>query len=228
MKLLEKLFQRMRKPKHLYIYGSGGLAKEIYGLVFNGKDAFTSRNGEKYEFAGYIDDNFKNCDPAKLIFYSNDVMLSRRNNDSFIVAIGDSSVRERIAKSFQANILSPLPEIWVFDPSYAPSSSRIGVGSFVFPFAVLTANSEIGRYSIVYSHSIICHDTKIGDFCTICPSVSIAGRCKIGNRVFFGIGSSVSNDIEICDDVTIGAGAVVVENITQPGVYVGCPARKLK
>jgi serine acetyltransferase len=31
-----------------------------------------------------------------------------------------------------------------------------------------------------------------------------------------------------CNDVTIGMGAVVVKDITEPGIYVGNPARRLK
>jgi len=33
--------------------------------------------------------------------------------------------------------------------------------------------------------------------------------------------------VSICDDVVIGAGAVVTKDITEPGTYVGNPTRKL-
>ena len=32
----------------------------------------------------------------------------------------------------------------------------------------------------------------------------------------------------ICDNAVIGAGAVVTKDITEPGTYVGIPARKIK
>ena len=35
----------------------------------------------------------------------------------------------------------------------------------------------------------------------------------------------VSNNINIGDDITIGAGAVVVKNIEEKGTYVGVPAK---
>ena len=34
--------------------------------------------------------------------------------------------------------------------------------------------------------------------------------------------------VEICDHVVIGAGAVVTKNITENGVYAGNPAKKIR
>jgi acetyltransferase-like isoleucine patch superfamily enzyme len=34
--------------------------------------------------------------------------------------------------------------------------------------------------------------------------------------------------VAVCDDVVIGAGAVVTKDITEPGIYAGNPARKLR
>jgi acetyltransferase-like isoleucine patch superfamily enzyme len=40
--------------------------------------------------------------------------------------------------------------------------------------------------------------------------------------------SSTVEDITICDDVTIGAGACVSKDIIDNGIYVGVPAKKLE
>ena len=42
-----------------------------------------------------------------------------------------------------------------------------------------------------------------------------------------GIGSVVSNNVNICSSCKLGAGAVVVKNITEPGTYVGVPVRRV-
>ena len=46
---------------------------------------------------------------------------------------------------------------------------------------------------------------------------------RIGNRVSIGSNATIL-PVEICDDVVIGAGAVVTRDITEPGIYAGNPA----
>ena len=45
------------------------------------------------------------------------------------------------------------------------------------------------------------------------------------NEMFGGIPVTAET---ICDNAVIGAGAVVTKDITEPGTYVGIPARKIK
>ena len=48
----------------------------------------------------------------------------------------------------------------------------------------------------------------------------------IGNRVDIGYGAVIIGDVEIADDVKIGANAVVNKSILEPGcTVVGVPAR---
>jgi acetyltransferase-like isoleucine patch superfamily enzyme len=49
----------------------------------------------------------------------------------------------------------------------------------------------------------------------------------IGNNVSVGSNATLL-PVTICDDVVIGAGAVVTKDITEKGVYAGNPARKVK
>ena len=50
---------------------------------------------------------------------------------------------------------------------------------------------------------------------------------KIGNRVSIGSNATML-PVTVCDDVVIGAGAVVTKDITEPGTYVGNPAKKIR
>jgi acetyltransferase-like isoleucine patch superfamily enzyme len=50
---------------------------------------------------------------------------------------------------------------------------------------------------------------------------------RIGNRVSIGSNATLL-PVDICDDVVIGAGAVVTRDISVSGTYAGNPARLLK
>ena len=67
----------------------------------------------------------------------------------------------------------------------------------------------------------------IEDYVHISPGVNTAGTVKVGKGSWIGIGSVVSNNVNICSGCKVGAGAVVVKDITEPGTYVGVPVRKI-
>ena len=121
---------------------------------------------------------------------------------------------------------------------------NIGDNVFVGPFVEIQKNVKIGRRTRVQSHSFICELVSIGDDCFIghsvmfindlfakgspaCGDTNLWKGTKIGNYVFIGSNATIL-PVEICDHVVIGAGAVVTKNITQPGIYAGNPAKKIK
>ena len=46
--------------------------------------------------------------------------------------------------------------------------------------------------------------------------------------MIIGAGAIIRDDVKICSDVVIGMGSIVTHDITQTGVYVGCPAKFVK
>lgn len=67
----------------------------------------------------------------------------------------------------------------------------------------------------------------IEDYVHISPGVHTAGMVKIGKGTWLGIGSTISNNVNITSGCKVGSGAVVVSDITKIGTYVGIPARKI-
>jgi acetyltransferase-like isoleucine patch superfamily enzyme len=120
----------------------------------------------------------------------------------------------------------------------------IGEESFVGPFVEIQRDVVIGKRCRVQSHAFICELVTIGDDCFISHGAmfvndlfSIGGPAKgrrdlwrstrIGNRVSIGTHATIL-PVSICDDVVVGAGAVVTKDITKPGIYAGNPARLLR
>ena len=121
---------------------------------------------------------------------------------------------------------------------------ELGDKVFVGPFVEIQKDVKIGHRTRVQSHTFICELVTIGDDCFIGHGVmfindlfakggpargdtSFWKSTKIGNHVSIGSNATVL-PIEICDHVVIGAGAVVTKDITQPGIYAGNPAKKIK
>ena len=120
---------------------------------------------------------------------------------------------------------------------------KLGDDCFVGPFTEIQKGVVIGDRCRIQSHSFICELVTIGNDCFIGHGVMFindtfssgapAGgdsskwkSTKIGNRVSIGSNATLL-PVSICDDVVIGAGAVVTKDITEPGTYVGNPTRML-
>lgn len=100
-------------------------------------------------------------------------------------------------------------------------------GVVVFPQAHLGPDVELGRHVHVNVGAFLTRST-VGDYTTVGPNATIGGDVTIGARCLIGANASIRNLLTVCDDVTVGCGAVVVKHIVEPGVYVGNPARRLR
>jgi acetyltransferase-like isoleucine patch superfamily enzyme len=117
---------------------------------------------------------------------------------------------------------------------------EIGCDCRIGPFVEIQREVIIGDRTKVQSHSFICELVTIGSDCFIGHGVMFindtfsdgkpAGGDKtkwkstsIGNNVYIGSNATIL-PVKICDDVVIGAGAVVTRDICTPGIYVGNPA----
>lgn len=106
--------------------------------------------------------------------------------------------------------------------------ATVEAGCFVAAGAIMAPGSHTGLACIINHGAVVDHDVQIGAFCHVAPNATLGGGVVVGQRVMIGAGVVVLPDVYIGDDVVIGAGAVVRSSITEPGIYVGVPARKLK
>ena len=119
----------------------------------------------------------------------------------------------------------------------------IGAGSFVGPFVEIQKGVNIGKRCRIQSHAFICELVTLGDECFISHGAMFVNDLfgtggpaenpelwrptKLGKRVSVGTNATIL-PVTICDQVVIGAGAVVTKDITVPGIYAGNPARLLR
>ncbi|MGN9056324.1 serine O-acetyltransferase [Bariatricus sp. HCP28S3_A7] len=98
------------------------------------------------------------------------------------------------------------------------------------PVNVFDKGLSIAHYGTV----TINPAARVGENCRIHEGVNIGATdgqtkaARIGKNCFIGSGAKIIGDITIADDVAIGAGAVVIKSITEPGTtWGGVPAKKI-
>ncbi|MBI2857843.1 MAG: serine acetyltransferase [Chloroflexi bacterium] len=90
--------------------------------------------------------------------------------------------------------------------------------------------------SIVHLGPIEVHpEARIGANCRLHPMVTIGTALgytnkvpHLGDNIFIGPGARIFGQIEVADNIVIGAGSVVNKSFTEPGITIaGVPARKI-
>lgn len=207
----------MMKGK-LLIVGASGHGKVIADIALK---------LERYELISFLDDNITGepIPGAKVIGKTSNIH-EYVNEYEFAIGIGNNEIRQNFFKRlFDLNARMPVLK----HPSVILGEDiKIGEGTVLMAGVVINSSTNIGSGCIINTSSSIDHDCKIGDFSHISPGVHVAGNVFIDNLVWLGIGSIIKNNIKISSDTIIGAGTVVIDNINEPGVYVGVPAREIR
>ena len=190
----------------LALFGYGGHAREAACQI-------------EQEVTFFVDDK-----------YSNDIAkpISEFNPEEYmmIVAVADSKDR--------ADIVAKLPKETKYFTFIHPSvhimddNIQVGVGSFIGANSILTTNIKLGNHALLNRGNHIGHDSVAGNFFSMMPCAVIGGNVTLGDNVYLGSCSNVREKINVNSNVLIGMNAAVVKDITEPGVYVGTPTKKIK
>lgn len=77
----------------------------------------------------------------------------------------------------------------------------------------------IGTNCIIDNLVHIAHNCVIGDHSCICGTVGMAGSVTIGKYVIIAGQCAINGHISICDHVQLTGCTMVIQDITEPGVY---------
>lgn len=202
-------------PESVVIIGASGHGKVIADIIIKSGD----------RVVGFLDDGVeKGTLVAGIEVLGATDDYQKWTDCSFVIAVGDPYVRERIADK--------LPVKWytAIHPTAVISSLgvKIGEGTVVMANAVINSCANIGRHCIINTAAVVEHDNVLEDFVHISPNAALAGAVHVGKSSHIGVGACVKQVTSIAPDCTIGAGAAVVKNINEKGIYAGTPARKIK
>lgn len=215
-----------------FIFGSAGFAREVDWLI---EDLYSIK-GIDYRVNFFVAENGneligKQINFKRVISETEFFNLYLRSENNYFIAMGNPVIKEKVVKEIKnRSSESRFPNLIHPDVAYdkRPGKISLGVGNIICSKCVLTTDITIGNFVHINLDSTVGHDTIIGDYVTISPGVHISGNVKIGEKTFIGTGAVILEHISICPEVKIGAGATVISDITEPGTYVGVPARKVK
>ena len=106
-------------------------------------------------------------------------------------------------------------------------SDAIGEGNFVCPGAVVGPGCQMGIGNYMESSAVLTHDNILGDFNFISTNAVFGGFACVDNNCFFGLHSTIKNDVHIASDNLVGASVNILKSIGCRGGGVGNPARQL-
>jgi sugar O-acyltransferase (sialic acid O-acetyltransferase NeuD family) len=154
--------------------------------------------------------------------------ISTFNPEEYLMMVAVADSKDR------ADIVSRLPKETKYFTFIHPTvqimddNIEVGEGSFIGANSILTTNIKLGKHALLNRGNHIGHDCFIGDYFSAMPNAVIGGNVWIDNKVYLGSCSNIREKIKIVANTTVGMNAAVVKNITESGVYVGVPAKKIK
>ncbi|MGG1340542.1 acetyltransferase [Bacillus toyonensis] len=203
--------------KKLLIIGASGHGKVIADIAMK---------TNKWQSIAFLDDNQNAKYSMGIEIIDKSASISKYIDDyEFFVGIGNNAVRERIQRKLEDEGAS-IP-VLIHPSAIIGEQVYLSAGTAVMAGVVINCCTKIGKGCIINTASTIDHDNIIEDYVHISPGVHLAGTVKVGRGTWLGIGSIVSNNINITHSCKIGAGAVVIRDITESRTYVGVPVRRV-
>ena len=208
--------------KNIVIIGAGGFAREVAWLIEE-----INKKNEQWNILGFIDDdtenNGKSLNGYKII--GNTDYLNEMNKNIYaVIAIGNGKIRKKVVEKLKKRKFGILihPNVSISD------SISIGEGSIICSGNILTVNINIGKHVIINLDCTIGHDAVIENFSTFLPGTNLSGETIVEECSTLGTGSTVIQGVKIGKNVMVGAGAVVIRDISDDSTAVGNPARIIK
>lgn len=195
----------------MYLIGASGHAKVVIDLI--------RMSGGKID--GVFDDNPLIYD---LLGYKRlgEVNSASNLKGSFIITIGNNSIRKNIAEKMNLHYES------VTGNCHISQETSIGKGTVVMNGACINIGTRIGNHVIINTAACIDHECVIDNFVHVSPNATLAGNVRVEEGAHIGLGAQIIQGICIGKWATIGAGAVIIKNVPDYAVVVGVPGRIIK
>jgi len=212
--------------KRLLIVGVSGYAKEV------GQIARRVDPGKRiWDPISYVSETSIEKGGSRLhgaIDFCDEDVLKGSVAGDVVIGVGEPELRRKVASRYAGIPGLSFPNL--IDPSVEIDNALIvmGRGNILHRGVILTCDVTIGDFNLFNKGAIISHDVRIGSYNSVQPAASMLSRSAIGDGCTIGAGACMLPGTSVPDGTTLGAGAVLLRTISEPGVYVGVPARRLR
>ena len=96
----------------------------------------------------------------------------------------------------------------------------VGDNCFILEDNTIQPFVEIGNNVTLWSGNHIGHDSVIEDHCFLASHIVVSGNVRIDQYCFIGVNATLRNSITIARETLVGAGAIIMKDTVEKGVYV--------
>jgi sugar O-acyltransferase (sialic acid O-acetyltransferase NeuD family) len=96
----------------------------------------------------------------------------------------------------------------------------VGDNCFILEDNTIQPFVKIGNDVTLWSGNHIGHDSIIDDHCFLASHIVVSGHVHIHSYCFIGVNATLRNSITIARETLIGAGAVIMKDTVERGVYL--------
>jgi sugar O-acyltransferase (sialic acid O-acetyltransferase NeuD family) len=126
----------------------------------------------------------------------------------------------RAAKYFRAKQMGYELVSYVSSRCTFLSDTPVGDNCFILEDNTVQPFVKIGSNVTLWSGNHIGHDSVIEDHCFLASQIVVSGRVRVRSYSFIGVNVTIRNAITIAPHSLLGAGAIIMKDTVEHGVYV--------
>jgi sugar O-acyltransferase (sialic acid O-acetyltransferase NeuD family) len=161
-----------------------------------------------------------------LVAFENVAKLYSPQNYKMFVALSYAKMNKvRAEKYYEAKQLGYELVSYVSTRCSFLTDYPVGENCFILEDNTIQPFVRIGNNVTLWSGNHIGHDSTIEDHCFLASHIVVSGYVHIHPFCFIGVNATLRNSIDVARETLIGAGAVVMSNTLEKGVYLPSRAK---
>ncbi len=205
----------------LVIFGSGDIARLAHH--------YFTRDSDHEVIAFTVDEQYRQGDTfldLPLVPFAEVVETYPPSEYKMFVALSYAGMNKLRAKKYrQAKQYGYELVSYVSSRCSFLTDNPIGDNCFILEDNTIQPFVTIGNNVTLWSGNHIGHDAVIEDHCFLASHIVVSGYVRIRNNCFIGVNATLRNSITIAPETLIGAGAIIMKDTVEQGVYLPERAR---